>query len=67
MSEVVERCCKAQEKYCEEKGVPHFAPRDGRCWSCSKQIYGGENGYGEEYAASRLVTGCPHCHRSYCS
>lgn len=80
----VQESVKAQAKYCEENKVPHFAPKDGRCWNCRKNIYEPvektrtlywqegkpqENyitGITTEKAASRLVTGCPHCNRSYC-
>lgn len=62
----------AQDKYCEEKGYPHFAPMGGRCWNCNEDIYkeidhgGYKTGISVEKAGSTLVTGCPHCHRSYC-
>lgn len=68
------RAMEAQKKLCEENGWPHFAPTNGRCWRCGKNIYeksvntltGQESGISVEYAATRLVTGCPHCNRSYC-
>lgn len=62
----------AQRKYCEEKKMPHFAPRDGVCWRCYRNIYKPVNhgpyttGISVEDAGNRLVTGCPHCCRSYC-
>ena len=73
----IQQSIKAQKKYCEENQAPHFAPYDGRCWSCEKNIYEArEKKYGEgkpfttgisvEKAGSQLVTGCPHCNRSYC-
>lgn len=52
-----------QEKYCRDHNDPLFAPADGFCHSCGKQIY--TNGY-EQRASNELITGCPHCHRSYC-
>ena len=71
---------KAQRKLCIEKEYPHFAPNNGRCWSCNRQIYeeikhdriiGGVEkpymtGISVEKASSELITGCPHCNRSYC-
>lgn len=50
-----------QRAVCEATGVPRFAPADGHCYSCRRQIYveGMRDG-------SRLVTGCPWCARSYC-
>ena len=62
----------AQDKYCKEKGYPHFAPMGGRCWNCNEDIYteidhgGYKTGISVEKAGSTLITGCPHCHRSYC-
>lgn len=29
----------AQSKYCREHGVPHMAPKSGRCWRCGRNIY----------------------------
>lgn len=29
----------AQSKYCREHGVPHVAPKSGRCWWCEQNIY----------------------------
>lgn len=66
------RARKAQAEYCEKHDAPHFAPTDGKCWNCNKNIYepiearGYIYGITYEKAAERLVTGCPHCHRSYC-
>lgn len=68
---------QAQKKYCEENEAPHFAPQSGNCWSCRKNIYepheyagwnGGKytSGITVEKVGSELVTGCPHCNRSYC-
>lgn len=66
----------AQKKYCDDHCLPHFAPHDGICWRCHRQIYAGEwvetpygkyhSGVSVEKAGSSLVTGCPHCNRSYC-
>lgn len=73
---------KAQKQYCQDKQAPHFALNNGICWSCSKNIYApieheGKSWNGEEVqkwttgisvgkAEKELVTGCPHCNRSYC-
>lgn len=68
---------EAQEKYCNETGTPHFAPNSGRCWKCGQNIYEQiekisrysdktyTTGISVEEARERLVTGCPHCNRSY--
>lgn len=72
----VQESIKAQANYCKEKGYPHFAPRSGVCWNCNRNIYNPykrkygdreyETGITTEEASSELVTGCPHCNKSYC-
>lgn len=65
----VSESIKAQEKYCEENKLPHFAPKSGVCWNCRKNIYSpDERGFGitTEQAGTELITGCPHCCRTYC-
>lgn len=72
-----QKASEAQAKYCEIKGYPRFVPLDGWCWACHRNIYdkvghtmsNGENyytGITVEGAGSYLITGCPHCKRSYC-
>lgn len=29
----------AQSRLCDERSVPHFAPKSGRCWRCGQNIY----------------------------
>lgn len=53
----------AQQKYAKEKKLPLFAPLSGKCWSCGRNIY---NAISLEEASTRLITGCPYCHRTYC-
>jgi len=63
----------AQKKYCEEKGIPNFAPAfDGKCYRCNRNIYspythldGRVTGISVEQAEASLVTGCPHCNYSF--
>lgn len=68
----VNEAIKGQREYWEKNKAPDFAPSDGICWRCHNQIYapvknsGYVSGITIEYAKTRLVTGCPHCHRSYC-
>ena len=72
---------KGQKEYCENTGAPHFAPRSGDCWKCNKNVYSPHKkvyqsgtqydrelitGIPVEKASTQLVTGCPHCNRSYC-
>lgn len=52
-----------QKAYCRETSSPHFAPKDGFCWNCGNQIY---TEYDDSYVENNLITGCPHCHKSYC-
>ena len=54
---------KAQKEYCDENRLPHFAPKSGRCYRCNKQIY---ELIDLEKASNTLITGCPHCHYSFC-
>ena len=66
---------KAQETYCEEAHVPHFAPHDGRCFRCGRNIYSptwcgtAKSGYfigiTVEYAKHHLITSCPYCNCSF--
>ena len=71
------KASEAQEKYCETNGCPYFAPSDGWCWACGRNIYDKVEhtmSNGETYytgvtiagAGSFLITGCPHCKRTYC-
>ncbi len=55
---------KAQKEYCERTKTPFFAPTNGICWRCGRQIFTEIN---LERAGNSLVTGCPFCHRSYVS
>ena len=59
----VKKCMEAQSKLCSEKKYPHFAPHDGRCYNCSRQIY---DRITLCRAETDLITGCPWCNRSYC-
>jgi len=68
----IKLACEAQAKFVKEKGYPHFAPSTGRCYDCGRNIYQQiisdqwSSGYSVERASSELITGCPHCHHSYC-
>jgi DNA-directed RNA polymerase subunit RPC12/RpoP len=63
---------KAQAEYCQKHNAPHFAPLDGVCFRCKKNIYqengipGYTTGISHEEATSTLVIYCPHCNLSYC-
>jgi hypothetical protein len=51
-----------QAAVCKKHGWPHFAPRV--CWSCRKEVYSHPDAAAK--ARTGHVTGCSHCHRSYC-
>ena len=57
----------AQERYCDDNELPHFAPFNGICYYCGQNIYvpverknGMVCGISVEDAGKRLITGCPH-------
>lgn len=53
----VSKMMELQKEFCVRNKKPMFAPTDGVCWSCGRRI--SDNG-------DKLITGCEHCHRSYC-
>jgi hypothetical protein len=53
---------EAQRALCKANGWPHFAPRV--CWHCRREIYSHPSA--QSAAGTSLITGCPHCHASYC-
>ena len=66
---------KAQEVYCDEHEIPQFAPRNGWCSSCGRNIYEPytyrrepivTSGITVEEAGSHLITSCPHCNATFC-
>lgn len=73
---------EAQYNYCKEKGYTNFAPATGICWSCRIDIYSEieqedfgfmsqekvkfKTGISVKEAGEHHITGCPHCHRSFC-
>jgi hypothetical protein len=61
----IEKACEAQRKFVKEHDYPHFAPGNGICYNCRRNIYG-QNGYSVERASLILITGCPFCCYSYC-
>ena len=65
---------KAQEAYCDRNEVPMYAPANGICYRCGRNIYdpityrGHENktyGISVEVASRSLITSCPHCNYSF--
>lgn len=55
----IQECIKRQYDVCHKERVPHFAPANGICIRCKRQIYQVVDG-------SKFITGCPLCHYSYC-
>lgn len=69
----INECRKGQLELTKAKGYPHFAPMSGRCFKCNRDIYQAymigdweSKGINVERASKELITGCPHCNRSYC-
>lgn len=69
----VAKAIEAQAEYCRTHNLPYFAPVSGRCSYCYSNIYvqqyhsnGRTSGISVEKAGTELITGCPHCHKSYC-
>jgi len=59
---------RRQERFCAEKHLPMFAPKNGVCDFCHRPIYFGDDkhpAYSLEYAASHLITGCRNCGHSF--
>lgn len=65
---------KAQEAYCDQHEVPMFAPSNGWCNACGRNIYepytyrGREDhtyGISVEEAGQRLISSCPHCNTTF--
>ena len=61
--EIVSKVIAQRYFILKDKGGPYFAPKDGFCWSCGEQIY---ERISWKQARHELITGCPHCSRSYC-
>lgn len=69
MDETTRKCVEAQWHYAIEHRALFFIPDDGVCFSCKKNIFQPtkwREGITIDEAASQLITGCPHCFRTYC-
>lgn len=53
-----------QFEYCKKNKLPFFIPSDGCCF-CGANIFAGDRAISDEVAASRLITGCQYCKRSF--
>ena len=68
----IKKCRDAQEYYVKKR-CTSFAPRDGVCYRCNRNIYQHyelssrvSKGYSLDKSSNSLITGCPHCCISYC-
>lgn len=71
----IDAAIEAQERYCKEHQRPNFAPTNGYCDHCGKNIYNpitlrgrrGDTVYGisVEEAGTSPITSCPHCQTSF--
>lgn len=53
---------QAQQAYCEEHRLPNFVT-NGRCFGCGVNVF---DFVTLKEASSSLITGCNHCHYSFC-
>ena len=65
---------KMQEAYCAKHGFPMYVPANGWCRDCGRNIFEPytyrrepikTTGISVEEAGSRLISGCPHCNRTF--
>lgn len=56
------KAAEAQSKFAQEHECPMFAPIEGWCYHCGRNIY---EQISVEEAGKRLITGCPHCYHSF--
>lgn len=47
-----------QKKYCEDKGLPFFAPSSGICWGCNKTV--------RDSNTEHITGHSDGCHRTFC-
>lgn len=64
---------QTQREFTDRHHLPHFAPQSGVCHRCGRNVFQNyriagsiSNGIDEATAGIRLITGCPHCHASFC-
>lgn len=43
-----------------------FAPSNGKCYRCERNIAEGEKGITLEQLGNYIITSCPYCHCSFC-
>jgi len=67
-AEEIKECVRKQKELCDNDPNLknwHFAPFDGKCYDCGRNIY---QNYGDRkgWTGESYITGCPHCHYSFC-
>lgn len=62
--EQIQQDIKNQKALCDSKKLIHFAPDNGKCFRCGSNIYQDFRANGRNGA--EYITGCPHCHYSFC-
>lgn len=72
----MQKATEAQKEYAISKRAPFFPPLSGLCWNCLENIYlpkevcgkgkvVGYSGITIKRAGEKLITGCPHCNKSF--
>ena len=52
--------------WCRSRELPCFVPPSGKCFACRRDVFEDTEhtaGYPE---TGEFITGCPHCHRTFC-
>ena len=72
----IQKATEAQKDFATSKDAPFFPPLSGLCWNCLENIYlpkevyrkgkvVGYRGITIKRAGEKLITGCPHCNKSF--
>ena len=56
---------EAYKKWCREHDLPNFVPPSGKCFGCRNEVFG-DTKHTKGAEPDEFVTGCPHCHRTFC-
>lgn len=58
-SEELKEKYKKYSEWCKENKLPNFVAEDGCCYFCKRPVF-------RDNDKMEFITGCPHCHRSFC-
>ncbi len=61
----IDKAKEEQFSLCEKAQLPQFAPANGVCYTCHRNIYSSPCGYSVEEAATKYITRCPCCSGSF--